>query len=209
MHISWVVLLGGLAAGAIFQLVSFIFNRVQQRRRARALGCGELWSPSTYGFLGITNVKNVYKADKEARLPDFLLERWQQNSRDFGGPVGALRYSLLGMEQILTVDPENLKAMLATQFADFEQGKIKRDGIVGPIFGDGIFGQDGKKWEHSRAMLRVSVVVKTSRDCADLPSPALFVIKSVIWTDSRYTSKTSSTPWRSRAMEQRLVRSSL
>lgn len=47
--------------------------------------------------------------------------------------------------------------MLATKFADFELGGV-RAAIMGEYLGDGIFVQDGKKWEHSRAMLRPNFV---------------------------------------------------
>jgi len=56
-----------------------------------------------------------------------------------------------------TSDPENLKAMLATQFEDFDLGPVRR-GTMLPSLGDGIFVQDGKAWEHSRAMLRPNFV---------------------------------------------------
>lgn len=59
---------------------------------------------------------------------------------------------LLGTFVIMTTDPQNLKAMLATQFKDF--GHAKRKDFFQPLFGDGIFTLDGAGWQHSRAMLR-------------------------------------------------------
>ena len=157
MHVSFIILLGGLAAAAALQLASFIYTRVQQDRKAKVSGCEKAFYPPGFGILGWTNFRNFMNAVNTFNMPGFLVERWQTMSQAYGAPLGTHRYSLLGIENIHTVDPENVKALLATQFQDFEQGPIKR-AIVEPVFGDGIFGQDGKKWEHSRAMLRVSSV---------------------------------------------------
>lgn len=53
---------------------------------------------------------------------------------------------------VLTVDPENIKAVLATQFNDFSLGT--RHAHFAPLLGDGIFTLDGNGWKDSRAMLR-------------------------------------------------------
>ncbi|KAI9801638.1 MAG: hypothetical protein M1833_002320 [Piccolia ochrophora] len=42
---------------------------------------------------------------------------------------------------------------MATQFDDFAMGE-NRDGSTWPLLGSGIFTQNGRAWEHSRAMLR-------------------------------------------------------
>ncbi|KAI5902134.1 Cytochrome P450 52A5 [Candida parapsilosis] len=52
----------------------------------------------------------------------------------------------------LTKDPENIKALLATQFNDFCLGT--RHAQFQALLGDGIFTLDGKGWKDSRQMLR-------------------------------------------------------
>ena len=47
--------------------------------------------------------------------------------------------------------------MLATKFDDFGLGPARRGNMMATL-GDGIFVQDGKQWEHSRALLRPSFV---------------------------------------------------
>jgi cytochrome P450 len=59
---------------------------------------------------------------------------------------------VLGNTVILTVEPDNLKAMLATQFSDFGLG-LRHEQFY-PLLGDGIFTLDGAGWTHSRALLR-------------------------------------------------------
>ena len=56
---------------------------------------------------------------------------------------------------IMTIEPENVKAVLSTKFNDFSLGNLRRQTLE-PVFGNGIFTSDGKSWEHSRAMIRPS-----------------------------------------------------
>lgn len=58
----------------------------------------------------------------------------------------------LGRWTILTIEPENVKAMLATDFKSFGMGH--RHGQLSPLLGDGIFTSEGEPWRHSRTMLR-------------------------------------------------------
>lgn len=53
---------------------------------------------------------------------------------------------------ILTIDPENIKAILATNFKDYALGD--RYYQLLPLLGNGIFTLSGDGWKHSRAMLR-------------------------------------------------------
>lgn len=161
------LLLSGLAAALLLQLGSHIHTSIRQSRKARELGCEPAFKPPGSGFLGLSYIREILAADKEYNLPDFLVERWRNYCRVLGTPIGTYRYSLLGRETLQTVDPENIKAMLATQFEDFEQGPLKR-AILLPIVGDGIFSQDGKKWEHSRALLRPNFVRDQIGDLARL-----------------------------------------
>lgn len=54
---------------------------------------------------------------------------------------------------IHTIEPENLQAMLATQFHDFGVGQ-RRYTTFAPLIGKTIFSSDGAFWEHSRALFR-------------------------------------------------------
>jgi cytochrome P450 len=59
---------------------------------------------------------------------------------------------ILGEWQFATIEPENVKALLATKFPDFSLGV--RHNAFYPLLGDGIFNTDGELWSHSRALLR-------------------------------------------------------
>lgn len=62
--------------------------------------------------------------------------------------------SSMGVTDIVTREPENIKAILATQFQEFDLGTTRWE-IFYPLLGNGIFTlSQGKGWEHSRALLR-------------------------------------------------------
>ena len=53
------------------------------------------------------------------------------------------------------MEPENLKAMLASKAEDFELSQLRMDGFA-PYTGEGIVSVNGAKWAHGRALLRPS-----------------------------------------------------
>ncbi|KAI5927615.1 cytochrome P450 52A11 [Camillea tinctor] len=61
--------------------------------------------------------------------------------------------TVLGTRLVATIDPENIKAMLATQFQDFGKGETFHK-QWSEFLGDSIFTTDGKLWHNSRHMLR-------------------------------------------------------
>lgn len=105
------------------------------------------------GFLGIKGVREMQAADKKGLFPDLLIDRQDLMSKITGRVCSTYRASIFGQTIFITSDPKNIQAMLATQFNDYDLGSA-RAGNMGQTLGDGIFVQDGKKWEHSRAMLR-------------------------------------------------------
>lgn len=58
---------------------------------------------------------------------------------------------------IFTADPENIKAILATQFSDYGKGKPFHHDWK-PFLGDSIFTTDGKQWHDSRQLIRPQFV---------------------------------------------------
>ena len=58
---------------------------------------------------------------------------------------------------IFTADPENIKAILATQFQDFGKGKEFHE-TWKPFLGDSVFTTDGQQWHDSRQLIRPQFV---------------------------------------------------
>ncbi|KAL8807777.1 MAG: hypothetical protein Q9200_004532 [Gallowayella weberi] len=61
----------------------------------------------------------------------------------------------MGVNSIYTIDPENVKTVLALKFQDYRLGQRREDAFV-PLLGKGIFTSDGEFWEHSRRLLHPS-----------------------------------------------------
>ncbi|TLD09603.1 hypothetical protein PspLS_11725 [Pyricularia sp. CBS 133598] len=61
--------------------------------------------------------------------------------------------SLLGERTLFTSDPDNIRSMLATQFAEFGKGpRFRKDWF--DLMGNSIFNVDGDAWHESRRRLR-------------------------------------------------------
>ncbi|KAI5836777.1 cytochrome P450 [Morchella snyderi] len=68
---------------------------------------------------------------------------------------------------VVSIEPEIIKTILATNFADWELGNVRHDAFS-DLLGDGIFTSDGKVWEHARAILRPQFVKDQISDIDDL-----------------------------------------
>ncbi|KAK1730508.1 cytochrome P-450 [Colletotrichum acutatum] len=61
--------------------------------------------------------------------------------------------SLLGTTNLVTADPRNIQALLATQFRDFGMG-LARSTNLKTVLGRSIFAADGPAWRSAREMMR-------------------------------------------------------
>ena len=64
---------------------------------------------------------------------------------------------MAGRRWIFTADPDNMRAILATQFEDFGKGERFHE-IWRPFLGDSIFVTDGQQWHDSRQLIRPQFV---------------------------------------------------
>ncbi|EAU82482.2 cytochrome P450 monooxygenase pc-3 [Coprinopsis cinerea okayama7 len=97
--------------------------------------------PGGVGLLRATldNFENGY--------PGELFEDWV---KEYGNIVN---FKILGEDRFFTVEPDHIKAILATQFESFEKGpNFQR--FMGSILGTGVFNSDGDMWRFHRAMTR-------------------------------------------------------
>lgn len=145
---STVVALSGACISYI--IYSVLCRIVISRRNAakkRELKCEDAPVQKYKLPLGIDEVHRSLKADAEMQFLVYIMERFQE--------IGALTYqaSFMGTKSYFTADEKNIQAMLATQFNDFDLGPVRRGNFF-PLLGNGIFTQDGKAWQHSRAMMR-------------------------------------------------------
>lgn len=80
---------------------------------------------------------------------------WQRLFRRV--PSGTAEVRVFGRRIVFTVDPDNIKAILATQFSDYGKGEpFHRE--WSPFLGDSIFTTDGALWHSSRQLIRPQFV---------------------------------------------------
>ncbi|KAJ4617884.1 hypothetical protein HRR86_005021 [Exophiala dermatitidis] len=106
-----------------------------------------------------------------AMLKNQAVEFWEWMYQDTGTGDSETRsytaelHILADIRVVFTSDPENIKAILATQFHDFGKGEAFHEEWK-PFLGDGIFTTDGQQWHDSRQLIRPMFVRER---VADLP----------------------------------------
>lgn len=101
------------------------------------------------------------------------LESWYSLFQTIPGRTAET--TVLGKRTILTSDAENIKAILAAQFADYGKGEpFHRDWHE--FLGDSIFTTDGEKWHASRQLIRPQFVKERISDlnCFELHLDTFF-----------------------------------
>lgn len=71
--------------------------------------------------------------------------------------------SIGGQRMIFTADPDNIRAILATQFGDYGKGDPFHEDWK-DFLGDSIFTTDGEQWSESRSLLRPLFIKTRVRD---------------------------------------------
>ena len=150
LTIPWYFVHAILVLGTIYLFYHVYWDLTVGAARRRLIeqhGCKPIKRlPTIDPFLGLDFIWNVSKQIGEQRV----LEGTQGRFKALG--TGTFRFPLLGTTIIPTMEPENVKSILALDFTSFSLGEIRK-GMV-PLLGKGIFTTDGAAWQHSREMLR-------------------------------------------------------
>lgn len=85
----------------------------------------------------------------------------------------------MGAIFINTIDPENIKAVISTHFANFDMGKRRRQASI-PLLGLGIFNNEEGQWRHSRRLFRPAFHYSHLRQVEDLFEPHFQKLLAVI-----------------------------
>jgi cytochrome P450 len=150
-----------LATVAIFALCSFVLRAVTRRvanaRFAASKGClPPTPLPQSERLLGL----GLLRQQKQAASSHTLLSLFQQRFDANGNTWSAV---LAGRRFICTIEPENVRSILQSNFVDYSVGG-SRVKAFGPLLGNnGVFTADGAAWEHSRVCC-LSVVVCSFTD---------------------------------------------
>ena len=145
------VLLSVLYAAGIALVALLVYQRVATYFAARQFsqkhGClpphKDVWLTDP---LGIGLLRKLGAAKKANSTLAFIKSRYEDNKFTCWS-------RLLVNQVILTAEPANLQAILATKHADFDIGPIRRNAFA-PLLGEGTFTVDGHKWKHIRGLIR-------------------------------------------------------
>ena len=77
-----------------------------------------------------------------------------------------------------TIEPENLKTIMATKFKDWNLPDRRKDAFI-PLLGHGIFTTDGAAWHNSRELLRPNFVRSQVGDLATFESHVGHMIDAI------------------------------
>ncbi|KAF4248003.1 hypothetical protein CNMCM8980_006467 [Aspergillus fumigatiaffinis] len=98
--------------------------------------------------LGLDRIKELWISNVEGRLLAFLCSV----AEEYEPGNSITQYPLFGPRVFHILRPENVEAILSTNFKDYGFGA--RAAIFAPLLGNGIFTQEGAAWRHSRDLLR-------------------------------------------------------
>ena len=96
-------------------------------------------------FLGLDAIYRLIRSVKEHKALEMMEGQYHLYGNTFKSKQ-LLRHS------IMTMEPENAKAVLAVNFKDYGIGHRLR--VFRPLLGAGIFNTDGQHWATSRALIR-------------------------------------------------------
>jgi cytochrome P450 len=111
----------------------------RHRRQAAQWKCQKAPSMPVKLPLGLDLLWRLSKWDANYKLPMLTVQFFKEMQ------VPTWEQSFLGVTALVTLDPQNVQAILATQFNHFELGAVRR-GTFSPLLGNGIFTTDGKEW---------------------------------------------------------------
>lgn len=123
-----------LAAGLL--ALQYAWSAWTHSRKARGLRCASIPRYPT-DIVGLSSLKEALQADKVKGIPLMLQRRVEKMSTREKRLVTTFRIRQMGRENIFTCDPQNVQAMLATKFKDFELGPGRRHTLL-PLLGAGI-----------------------------------------------------------------------
>jgi len=145
----------GLVGSILFFTLYYVYWELTVGAPRRALikkhGCKPIKDTAALNsfpntICGIDILRQNFTAFKEGRFLDNIRERHHRNGNTFHGKI-------LLTDLWSTIEPENLKTIMALNFKHWELGERRKTAFT-PLMGHGIFTTDGHAWHHSRELLR-------------------------------------------------------
>ena len=154
----------------IFALIAVVLfdtvNKLNEDRKVRALGGFGIARGYTWAPFGIDFLCKGLRATVSHQLPQFWTKVLSDAKRPATLPPPTTVDSRVAGERFLfTIDPENLKALLAAQFTDYGKSEMFHKDWK-DFLGDSIFTTDGELWHKSRQLIRPQFIKDRVSDLA-------------------------------------------
>jgi hypothetical protein len=159
-HVSAVPLWTAIPLAFLF---SYASGQHKMLRAMRTHGCKPgVPYPHRDRILGIDWVTDMVKAVNNHSV----LQEFDRLFRELGDTYVA---SPIGTRLVMTSDPENVKALLATQFESWPIGGVRQSFALLVLGRHAIFSVNGPEWHQARALIRPSFVRNQIADleCTD------------------------------------------
>ncbi|KAI0368069.1 cytochrome P450 monooxygenase pc-3 [Pilatotrama ljubarskyi] len=143
---TWFWILTAILSGPLSYSIHVWLKYRRFERRAAALGA--TLAPNLQG-------KEFGNKDVLRGILDAFTTGYPSDMFDIGGEMcGPLfRYTIFWDMAYATTDPNVVKTVLATDFANYEKGEVFHDS-TDSLFGTGVFNADGDLWKFHRSMSR-------------------------------------------------------
>lgn len=145
MLLATCLVLAAVLAWSGYRLHIAYRNYKSSRAFSALHGCEQAPRMRNRWPLGIDRLLQTALAASEGRI----LDTFTFHFKDIGA---TFEMELLGIKAFSTADPKNLEAILSSRSKDF--GLSLRRPVMFPLFGNGVFTQEGAPWKHSRELLR-------------------------------------------------------
>lgn len=162
-------------------LVLYVLYKVQQHfnlspRRNRIIkehGCKPIrrFPEVENPFFEWRFLLKTMKAYRKHRLLDLIQDRYNRHGY-------TIRAKMMLTYVYQTAEPENIKAILATKFEDWNLPDIRKSALI-PLLGQGIFTSDGAAWQHSRSLLRPNFISTQIRNFTMFESHIQHLLKVI------------------------------
>ena len=142
-------LLACLTSASLYKIIYYVITTVAYNQSSSSKGCKP---PSAYPqirlLLGVDLIRDVILA---VRSKCYLM-KIQQSYRQYGNTFSK---NIFFTRVICTIEPENIKAVLSTNFNDYGITSVRKNAF-NPLLGQNILTANGGEWVRARAMLRPS-----------------------------------------------------
>ncbi|KAI1265037.1 cytochrome P450 [Xylariaceae sp. FL1019] len=147
----------------VFSLAYYVIQRARHDYRIRNTGGVRAPSVGTNPFSGARTVIKCAQAQMRNDLLHYFDELFARAPQ---GSLSCVEVQIKPTQRyIITKEPEQIKAILATQFSDFGKGPLFNY-LWRPFLGDSIFTTDKNLWHDSRSLIRPMFIKDRVSDLA-------------------------------------------